>query len=202
MQQYQLGPNGSILSSLNLFATKIHQVIELLEKKENLDWIVVDTPGQIEVFTWSASGQLITETFKASFPTVAVFVADTSRCLAPRTFVSTMLYASAVMLKQQVSLIVAFNKTDVASADSLISWMKDESAVEDSLNDPSDAQGGGVGGQSWSYANTLTQTFALYLQEFYEDLPFACVSAATGDGVKSLEEAVVKATSDAAEPSE
>jgi len=32
MKQYNLGPNGGILTSLNLFATKIDQIINLLEK--------------------------------------------------------------------------------------------------------------------------------------------------------------------------
>ena len=32
MKQYNLGPNGGILTSLNLFATKIDQIINLLGK--------------------------------------------------------------------------------------------------------------------------------------------------------------------------
>lgn len=38
------------------------QVIQLLEKPRDppLKYVFVDTPGQIEIFTWSASGQLIT----------------------------------------------------------------------------------------------------------------------------------------------
>lgn len=40
------------------------QVIQLLEKPRDpaLKYVFVDTPGQIEIFTWSASGQLITGT--------------------------------------------------------------------------------------------------------------------------------------------
>jgi hypothetical protein len=40
----------------------ILQVIQLLEKPREpaLKHVFVDTPGQIEIFTWSASGQLIT----------------------------------------------------------------------------------------------------------------------------------------------
>ena len=35
----------------------------LLEQNEQKSkYILIDTPGQIEVFTWSASGQIITET--------------------------------------------------------------------------------------------------------------------------------------------
>ena len=50
MEQYNLGPNGAILTSLNLFATKFNQVLDLLEKRASeLDYIFIDTPGQIEV---------------------------------------------------------------------------------------------------------------------------------------------------------
>ena len=52
MKQFKLGPNGAILTSLNLFATKFDQVLNILEKRsenEELDYIFIDTPGQIEV---------------------------------------------------------------------------------------------------------------------------------------------------------
>jgi GTPase SAR1 family protein len=59
MEQYSLGPNGAILTSLNLFTTKFDQVLELMEKKTGLQYCLIDTPGQIELFTWSASGSII-----------------------------------------------------------------------------------------------------------------------------------------------
>jgi GPN-loop GTPase len=62
MKKYQLGPNGSIITSLNLFATQFDQVVSLIEKKQDqFKYVVIDTPGQIEVFSMSASGQVITE---------------------------------------------------------------------------------------------------------------------------------------------
>ncbi|CAI4581340.1 ASN_collapsed_G0030850.mRNA.1.CDS.1 [Saccharomyces cerevisiae] len=57
MENYQLGPNGAIVTSLNLFSTKIDQVIRLVEqKKDKFQNCIIDTPGQIECFVWSASG--------------------------------------------------------------------------------------------------------------------------------------------------
>lgn len=53
----------------------------------------MDTPGQIEAFTWSASGAIITESLASTFPTVIVYVVDTPRTASPNTFVSNMLYA-------------------------------------------------------------------------------------------------------------
>jgi GPN-loop GTPase len=37
MKQYNLGPNGGILTSLNLFATKVDQILNLLEKRTRPD---------------------------------------------------------------------------------------------------------------------------------------------------------------------
>lgn len=72
------------------------QVISLCEKKRDapLKYIIVDTPGQIEIFTWSASGAIITEAFASSFPTMIAFIIDTPRCAHPQTFMSNMLQAS------------------------------------------------------------------------------------------------------------
>lgn len=56
-------------------------------------YILVDTPGQIEVFTWSASGAIITDSLAFAFPTVMVYVVDTPRATNPTTFMSNMLYA-------------------------------------------------------------------------------------------------------------
>ena len=41
MKQYSLGPNGGILTSLNLFATRFDQVLALLDKRSEsykLSW--------------------------------------------------------------------------------------------------------------------------------------------------------------------
>ena len=75
MKKYGLGPNGAIVTSLNLFATRFDQVLEYTEKRAaagEIDYVLADTPGQIEVFTWSASGDIITQSLASSFPTVLV----------------------------------------------------------------------------------------------------------------------------------
>src|SRR3989338_2978322 len=55
MKHYKLGPNGAIITSLNLFATQFHEVLHFLESRAamGLDYILIDTPGQLETFSWS-----------------------------------------------------------------------------------------------------------------------------------------------------
>nr|XP_029147027.1 GPN-loop GTPase QQT2 [Arachis hypogaea] len=115
MKQFNLGPNGGILTSLNLFATKFDEVVSVIERRaDQLDYVLVDTPGQIEIFTWSASGAIITEAFASTFPTVVTYVVDTPRSENPTTFMSNMLYACSILYRTRLPLILAFNKVDVA----------------------------------------------------------------------------------------
>lgn len=91
------------------------QVVSLIEgRADQLDYVLVDTPGQIEIFTWSASGSIITEAFASTFPTVIAYVVDTPRSSAPMTFMSNMLYACSILYKTRLPLVLAFNKIDVA----------------------------------------------------------------------------------------
>ena len=54
-------------------------MLDILEKKDDVDFILIDTPGQIEVFTWSASGTIIADSIARSYPTVIAYIMDTVR---------------------------------------------------------------------------------------------------------------------------
>eukprot|EP00049_Salpingoeca_infusionum_P014382 m.268790 g.268790 ORF g.268790 m.268790 type:complete len:368 (+) comp15662_c0_seq4:3010-4113(+) len=179
MHEYGLGPNGGIVTSLNLFATKFDQVLELLEARapEN-DYVLFDTPGQIEVFTWSASGQIITETLAASLPTVVVYVIDTPRCTSPVTFMSNMMYACSILYKSRLPFIVAFNKVDEVSHGFAVQWMTDYEAFQDA-----------IAGET-AYIASLSRSMSLVLEEFYSNLRTVGVSAFTGEGIDDFFAAV------------
>ena len=171
MSTYNLGPNGAILTSLNLFTTKFNQVLNLIVKKQNLDYILIDTPGQIEIFTWSASGQIITESLALSYPTVVVYVIDTPRSTSPATFMSNMLYACSILYKTKLPFILVFNKIDVVDHAFAIEWMTDFDAFQNALENDT------------SYMGTLVNSMCLVLEEFYNCLKVVGVSALTGDGM-------------------
>ncbi|KAJ2177179.1 GPN-loop GTPase 1, partial [Coemansia sp. RSA 551] len=134
MSEYNLGPNGGILTSLNLFTTKLDQVMGLIDKRASTtEYFLYDTPGQIEIFTWSASGAIITNTLASSYPTVVVYVVDTPRTASPSTFMSNMMYACSILYKTQLPFVLAFNKTDVVSHGFALEWMSDFEAFQRAL---------------------------------------------------------------------
>ncbi|KAI4335004.1 hypothetical protein L6164_013693 [Bauhinia variegata] len=179
MKQFNLGPNGGILTSVNLFATKFDEVISFIEKRaDQLDYVLVDTPGQIEIFTWSASGAIITEAFASTFPTVVTYVVDTPRSENPTTFMSNMLYACGILYKTRLPLVLAFNKTDVAQHHFALEWMKDFEAFQAAIS------------SDHSYTSTLTHSLSLVIDEFYNNLRSVGVSAVSGAGVESFFKAI------------
>jgi GTPase SAR1 family protein len=172
MKQYQLGPNGAIITSLNLFSTRFDKVLEIVEKRQqDTDFFLCDTPGQIEIFTWSAAGAVITEAFSTSFPTLIAFVIDTPRCTSPITFISNMLYACSIFYKTRLPLILVFNKCDIADFEFAVEWMTNYESFQDAIE------------KDTSYMASLAKSLSLTLNEFYQNMNFVDVSAVTGSGM-------------------
>jgi GTPase SAR1 family protein len=187
MKQYSLGPNGGIMTSLNLFTTKIDEVMGLLEKRApDVDFIFADTPGQIEVFTWSASGSIISQTLATSFPTVLLYVVDTPRTTNCTTFMSNMLYACSILYKMKLPFVIAFNKIDIADHTFAQSWMEDFETFQEAMDAQPQSQ--------QTFYSSLIRSMSLVLEEFYANMRNVGVSAMTGQGMVKLFAAIGEAS--------
>lgn len=254
MKQYNLGPNGGILTSLNLFATKVDQILGILERRCGISppetsttsteeqpqqpspaqqppqqaqpaqqpnppitHILLDTPGQIEVFVWSASGSILTSSLASSFPTVLAYIIDTPRTTSTSTFMSNMLYACSILYKTKLPMVLVFNKTDVQDAEFVKEWMTDFEAFQAALKreeeglpavsnlhptagfataEDDGVGAGGAGGAFGAnlggsgYMSSLLNSMSLVLEEFYRTLSVCAVSSMTGAGIPEFFEAV------------
>jgi len=179
MKQYNLGPNGGILTSLNLYATKFDQVMGFVEKRApDMKYIFLDTPGQIEVFNWSASGVIITDAFATYYPTVIIYVVDTPQSAHPATFMSNMLYACSLFYKSKLPMIVVFTKIDIMNHKFLLNWMTDSDAFDMACR------------QNDNYMSSFVNSMALMIGEFYNNFQCVGVSSVTGEGMDDFFQAL------------
>ncbi|KAK0905803.1 hypothetical protein LTR91_015033 [Friedmanniomyces endolithicus] len=204
MKQYNLGPNGGILTSLNLFSTKIDQVMGILEKR----CLPQPSPQQEQqtappkpspptssstplAKSKSSSGSILLSALASSFPTVLAYIIDTPRTTAnTSTFMSNMLYAISILYKTRLPMILVFNKTDVKGEEEAVEWMRDFEAFQAALRKEEEDAMGGEGGSGGGYMGSLLNSMSLVLEEFYNALSVVGVSAMTGEGVEGFFEAV------------
>ncbi|KAL4466957.1 hypothetical protein ABPG74_010554 [Tetrahymena malaccensis] len=182
MKEHQLGPNGAIMTALNLFCAQIDDTINNIEATSHTSkHVVVDTPGQIEVFTWSASGSIITQTLLTSMPTVLLYVLDLARCQNPNSFMSNMMFCCSIFYKMKLPMIIVLNKEDAADKEKVLGWIRDyQKLLEEFQNHD-------------SYLSTFSKSMVLSLDEFYNQLRVVAVSSLKMTGFDQLKEAIASA---------
>ncbi|CEF66460.1 GPN-loop GTPase 1 [Strongyloides ratti] len=182
MKQFNLGPNGAIMTSLNLICTQFDKIMNILKQRSSMvDHIIIDTPGQIEAFTWSASGSIITDSLASSHPTMIAYIVDSGRATNPTTFMSNMLYACSILYRTKLPFFIVFNKADIVKPTYALEWMKDFESFHKSLEE-----------KKSSYMTDLTRSLSLVLDSFYENINAVCVSSKTGEGMEKVLEYIEK----------
>ncbi len=124
-EKLNLGPNGAMIASMDLIATKI------AELKDEIDYIrpeylLIDTPGQIELFAYRSSGRLISSIIAEESQPVSIFLIDPSLVLRPEGFSSILLLSVSVAFQLSLPQLVSISKQDIIEKEQmerLESWM-------------------------------------------------------------------------------
>ena len=179
MQQYDLGPNGALVMANDLIATKIGDIQSEIDSI-NPDYLLADTPGQIELFAYRTSGRFIIENITSDEKT-NVFLFDGALVTTPMNFVSIALLSASTRLRLGLPTINVITKTDLMGEklDDILAWSSDMKRLEDDIAKESD-------GESYALATSILR--GLDADGFAQDL--VPVSNVTGDGLPNLEGAL------------
>ena len=175
MQQYDLGPNGSMIMANDLIATKIEDIQNEIHGV-NPDYLIVDTPGQIELFAYRASGPFFIQNIDASEKT-NIFLYDGAMIASPTNFISISLLATSIKLRLGLPTINVMTKTDLIpdKIDQVLKWSSDPISLEEELKT--------LEGETYSFATDILRT--LNIGEFAGDL--IPISNLTGEGMVNLQ---------------
>ena len=179
MKNYDLGPNGALIMANDLIASKIDDIRNEVERV-NPDYLLVDTPGQIELFAYRTSGRFIVENLTSEEKT-SIFLFDGSLITTPVNFVSIALLATSIRLRLNIPTINIITKTDIIDTKlkDVIQWSRNIRSLENAIAKEAD-------GETYSLATNILR--GLNLGGFAQGL--IPVSNVTGDGLVNLEGAL------------
>jgi GTPase SAR1 family protein len=140
MERYGLGPNGSLIMASDMVATKLDEIQKEVDEL-NPDYLIVDTPGQIELFAFRASGPYFAVNLHADNK-ATIFAFDGMLVSSPINFVSISLLASSVKLRLKMTQINVLTKRDlvVDKLKNIMEWAGSTMALEHVLNSEKDAE--------------------------------------------------------------
>ncbi len=179
MKQYELGPNGALIMANDLIATKIDAIRDEVDKA-NPDYLLVDTPGQIELFAYRASGQFLVQNLNLD-EKMSIFLFDGSLVTTPVNFVSIALLATSIKLRLNLPTINVLTKTDLIGdkLKEILKWSTNLSALENAIYQEVDGE---------TYTLTTNILRGLNLGGFAQGIiPLSNVS---GEGMVNLESAL------------
>jgi len=179
MQRYDLGPNGALIMANDLIASKIDE-IQTEVNKVNPDYLIVDTPGQIELFAYRTSGPFLVENISSEEKT-NIFLFDGALITSAVNFVSIALLATSIRLRLNISTINVLTKTDLIGTKlkNILKWTTSLSTLEDAIYKEADGD---------TYTLTTNILRGLNLGGFAQGL--IPVSNVTGEGFVNLEGAL------------
>lgn len=179
MQQYDLGPNGAVVMAADLIASKIDDIQNEVNRV-NPDYLIVDTPGQIELFAYRSSGRFLIDNISSEEKT-SIFLFDGALITTPVNFVSIALLATSIRLRLNLPTINVLTKTDLIGANlkNILRWSTSLSTLENAIAKDADGD---------TYTLTTNILRGLNLSGFAQGL--IPISNVTGDGFVNLEGAL------------
>jgi GTPase SAR1 family protein len=136
MEKYELGPNGALIMAADLIADQIETISKDIDDL-NPDVLLVDTPGQMELFAFRASGPFIaTELTKQ--PKAILYLFDSMFSLNPLNYVSNLFLSAAVYNRFLIPQIPVLSKIDMLSpkdTNTIVDWSAKPQTLEQAIEE-------------------------------------------------------------------
>ncbi len=140
MRQYDLGPNGAMIMANDLIASKIDEIQNQINNV-NPDYLLIDTPGQIELFAYRISGPFLVQNLNLEEKT-SIFLFDGALITTPVNFVSIALLATSIKLRFKLPTINVLTKIDLIGGKlkEILNWSTNLSALESAISKEVDGE--------------------------------------------------------------
>jgi len=135
MRKYNLGPNGALIVATDLIVNYLPEIKKLI-LQENPDYVLIDTPGQLELFAFRETGPAVISSFSNSKDSIILFLIDAFLAQKGHNFTSMLLLSASIQARFLLPYLLILSKSDLLSPTSLeriISWSEDLSNLQEDL---------------------------------------------------------------------
>lgn len=135
MEKYGLGPNGAAIMAADLVADEIESLTRDVNEAD-ADFVLVDTPGQMELFAFRASGPFIVNELTKE-PKAIMYLFDAVFSANPLNYVSNMFLSAAIynrFIEPQLHLLSKIDLLPRNKVSEIVEWSGNPRALEDAIN--------------------------------------------------------------------
>jgi len=134
MAEQGLGPNGAQVAAADMAAMNAKELADVLETFET-NYVLIDTPGQIELFTFRASGPVLIDAFGRA-DSALVYLNDPALVKTASGFISSVLLNATVQFRHGLPFINVLSKADLLperELEKIVKWSLDPFALYEAL---------------------------------------------------------------------
>ncbi len=138
MDEHELGPNGAQIVSADMVAMKAPEIKKVMDEF-NTDYYLIDTPGQMELFTFREASREMVDTLGEN--SLITFLFDPVLSKQPSGFVSLMTLAATTQFRFDIPYFPVLSKSDILSQEELEiikTWSEDFWKLDSALREKAD----------------------------------------------------------------
>ena len=117
MKKYNLGPNGAQILAADMIAIDL-KILEERLSEYRADYVIFDTPGQLELFVFRSVGKIVIEGLGKK-NSLTLFLIDPSLSTTPTNFVSQLMLSAITQFRLEIPIINVLTKIDMVDKEAL-----------------------------------------------------------------------------------
>ncbi|MGQ4871277.1 MAG: ATP/GTP-binding protein [Candidatus Thorarchaeota archaeon] len=137
IRTFGLGPNGALVAALDMAVNHVQDLREeMLDTAA--DYVIVDCPGQMELFAYRNSGPLMVSGLAGKEPSLALYLLDANIARTPEGYLSSMLLGISISIRFALPQLNILSNPDILMDEQvreIVMWSEEPYLLETALLD-------------------------------------------------------------------
>lgn len=133
MNRFSVGPNGAQVLCADMLALKAPEIKDAIDTLR-VDYVIIDTPGQIELFAMRESSKVLVSTLGSH--SLLAFLFDPILSRTPSGFISLYMLCASVLFKFNLPSASFLSKVDVLKqeeTEKIVEWSQNSDSLYDAI---------------------------------------------------------------------